>query len=160
MYNKAYSNQQNQMNQQIISNFFLNQASNTKTENDTYIQVNILKEKLDVKNRHRKSTILDRTVIHFNSASIILDFKMESLNLIKKFSCEICDKNFLTNNYKALHISTVHEGQKNFKCVSCGKSITQLVHLKNHKCDSCEKFFTTSGSLKTHTKTIHEGQKF
>ena len=50
-------------------------------------------------------------MIHFNSARIILDFKMESLNLIKKLSCEICDKNFLTNNYKALHISTVHEGQ-------------------------------------------------
>ena len=68
-----------------------------------------------------------------------------------------------------IHIKT-HEGQRNFKCDTCGKFFTQSGALKkhiqtihegkrNHKCDSCGKFFFHSETLMKHIKTIHEGQK-
>ena len=59
---------------------------------------------------------------------------------------------------------TVHEGCKDFKCESCGKSLTQgYVKIineghKDFKCESCGKSFTEAGYLKKHIKTIHKGQ--
>ena len=60
-----------------------------------------------------------------------------------------------------VHIKTVHEGLKPFKCNQCEKSFSQagnlkshveVVHegLKKHKCEKCEKSFGAPGDLKKH----------
>ena len=73
-----------------------------------------------------------RLAISFQWASIILDFKMESPNVIKNFTCEICEKAFSTNNYKDQHISTVHGEVKKFGCNVCNKTFGLKNELMSH----------------------------
>ena len=67
------------------------------------------------------------------------------------------------------HIIGVHNyGQKDHKCVSCGKAFSDAGKLKmhintvhngkkDHKCDLCEKSFSHAGSLKRHINLVHNG---
>ena len=77
--------------------------------------------------------------------------------------------NYDASNLKK-HIHTVHEGHKDYKCDSCGKSFTTLhilekhLHIvhdgyKDHKCEFCDQSFSQAGYLKTHINTIHQGHK-
>ena len=61
----------------------------------------------------------------------------------------------------------MHEGQKDYKCNSCGKLFSESGNLKRHihtvhkghkdyKCNSCGKLFTESGNLKRHFQSMHE----
>ena len=64
------------------------------------------------------------------------------------------------------HINSVHNGQKDHKCDSCGKAFSRAGHLKrhidsvhngqkDHKCDSCGNAFSQAGNLKTHIDSVH-----
>ena len=68
------------------------------------------------------------------------------------------------------HIQTIHEGSKDFKCDSCGKSFYSEGYLKKHihtmhegskdfKCDSCDKSFYTEEYLKKHINRVHEEEE-
>ena len=74
------------------------------------------------------------------------------------------------SNNLTRHIKTIHEGHKDYKCDSCGKSFVQPGVLRRHtitvyeghkdfECDSCVKAFTEAGSLTRHIKTVHEHRK-
>ena len=60
----------------------------------------------------------------------------------------VCEKSFTWATSLRIHIKTIHEDHKDFKCEYCGKSFTQAVNLRVHmktihedqkdiKCDSC-----------------------
>ena len=62
----------------------------------------------------------------------------------------------------------MHEGQKSYKCDSCGISFSVPGYLKKHvniihegkrnyACDFCEKTLSRSGTLKKHIKRINLG---
>ena len=64
-----------------------------------------------------------------------------------------------------MHIKSVHEKLKAYKCECCGKEFSQkntlnthlkIVHKneKDHKCDVCEKHFSQR-ELKKHLKIVH-----
>ena len=86
----------------------------------------------------------------------------------KNFTCEICEKNFSSNQYKRKHISIVHGKVKKFKCNVCSKTFGQNYQLKihteiNHKindkfCTLCGKDFARSVTLSQHIKNVHEGK--
>ena len=62
-------------------------------------------------------------------------------------------------------LTSVHKGQKNPKCESCGKSFSKAKNLKRHIhtvhedhkehiCESCNKSFTAAVTLITHIYTV------
>jgi len=72
----------------------------------------------------------------------------------------------LLANLNTVHILTVHENQKNYKCEFCDKSFARKEHLtkhiytihegrKDHKCDFCQKLFSSDGNKKQHVNKIH-----
>ena len=64
-----------------------------------------------------------KTIRTFYMASFDLVFEMESSKNIKKFTCEICSKEFSSNHYKKQHITIVHEEVKKFLCNVCNKNL-------------------------------------
>ena len=95
--------------------------------------------------------------------------RQSTINSIHK--CESCgNKSFSTAGVLQRHINTVHEGQKDHKCESCGKSFYLKSDLSQHKrsvhegrrdynCESCLKSFSKASDLKRHIYTVHEGHK-
>ena len=67
------------------------------------------------------------------------------------------------------HINSVHNGQKDHKCVTCGKAFSSAQNLKTHiisvhgqkdlKCDICGKSFSLGKNLNRHMIAVHNGQK-
>ena len=73
--------------------------------------------------------------------------------------------NFSQAGYLKMPINSVHNGQKDHKCDSCGKAFPKgptlilFIMVKNYKCDPCRKSYSQAGHLKTHTNSVHNGQK-
>ena len=101
---------------------------------------------------------------------------VQDLNI--KHECHICGKNFRNGYPLKLHVRTVHEGIKSFKCLSCDRALGSKNALKYHinicgkeesmeikkrreknKCKFCRKGFTQPHTLKLHIKNVHEGVK-
>ena len=77
----------------------------------------------------------------------------------------IWNEKFVAGTLKK-HINSVHNGQKDHKCDSCGKAFSSTGDLKkhtiavhkgqkDHKCDFCGKLFSLSGYLKKHINVQH-----
>ena len=91
-------------------------------------------------------------------------------NSEKKFKCEICEKNFASNNSKSKHLTIVHGEEKKLICNVCtlafGVKKELTVHVKNnhkrghHPCKKCGKIFAGSSNLMNHIKIVHEGEKY
>ena len=84
------------------------------------------------------------------------NLKAHFLDCDQEHKCGICDKVFQTENLlknhktihgkinkhqSKMHIQTISNGHKDYKCVSCGKS------------------FSRADSLNKHIFTVHEGHK-
>ena len=82
------------------------------------------------------SNIVDDNALH--SLPSHKPMKKE-MNSMKKFSCNYCDKNFITKQVAHVH-ERVHTGEKPYQCRYCNKK------------------FSTSGNTKQHEKT-HTGEK-
>ena len=62
-------------------------------------------------------------------------------NGMKLYKCEICDKEFKTNNGLKSHFNITH----NLK--------------KEHQCNICQKVFNIQDHLTSHVKIVHENKK-
>ena len=119
--------------------------------------------------------------IYTNSTS--LKYHVEKHKEPTKFSCDICDKSFVSKNGFDMHQQIVHneEGDKHekFLCEICNKQFTTSSNLSKHKrvlhyktntnhdfadsfkvlefkCDECEKVFKRKDILKRHKLTVHD----
>ena len=119
---------------------------------------------LHLKLLHKKMSEL--TSIKNGPKSIKLNNQNVSIQIDSKtFQCEICLHNFRKDNLKR-HISTVHKGNKQFKCHFCNSTFTQKGNLKTHvtsvherkksfKCDFCNDTYSQKNQLKKHIDSVH-----
>ena len=92
----------------------------------------------------------------------------DSKNYEKRFFCEKCNKLFSTHSSLRIHIMTIHENNRPFKCTfpDCTKAYISkaklIIHERTHTrikpfvCEICKKSFNEKGNLKTHFK-LHSG---
>uniref|UniRef100_A0A1I8NV32 Protein krueppel n=1 Tax=Stomoxys calcitrans TaxID=35570 RepID=A0A1I8NV32_STOCA len=83
---------------------------------------------------------------------------------VANFTCDMCQRAFVTVKTLTDHIKNKHPDAKKFTCEECGKSFILrerlLRHLNAHKdltCHVCEKTFTSEPTLKEHMN-IHTGE--
>ena len=87
-----------------------------------------------------------------------------------KFKCGFCDLLFNSVANLKMHVSNIHESNKNYKCKFCEQVFGQSGTLKDHiinvhqlsisgpgcKCDKCGKLFSKLEDLKIHKKSAHD----
>ena len=86
------------------------------------------------------------------------------LNFHIIFANQIVFTGFLGNLVR--HYESIHEGIKRFHCDVCDRNFTQLAQLKSHnesvhqgiryRCDFCSREFSIKGELTRHKKRVHE----
>ena len=83
--------------------------------------------------------------------------------------CPFCNESF-DGNYLQIHVKTVHENLKPYRCSICNKSFGHKSEVKRHiktiheklklfGCEVCNKMFGHRDTLKVHVKTVHEKLK-
>ncbi|VDI20981.1 KRAB domain-containing zinc finger protein [Mytilus galloprovincialis] len=81
----------------------------------------------------------------------------------------LCPKTFTRASGKLIHMKTVHERLRPFKCDICTKTFSNRSNLQKHlmvhnnerphKCQQCKKAFRTRSNLKYHMDVVHVNKK-
>lgn len=101
------------------------------------------------------------------------DIKPEPISPEHKYSCDQCDKSFMSKQSYEVHVKAIHEGQKPFQCDKCDKTFAYQASLKGHMtsheqkidkgypCDLCDKVFNHPSSVVYHKEAEHNnGRRF
>ena len=84
--------------------------------------------------------------------------------------CTLCTKVFARNQTLKIHMESVHEGKKPFKCDTCGQKFAGKSSVKRHnevvhegkkcfQCSICKVQFSKKENLKKHLAAIHENNR-
>ena len=157
---------------------------NNKTQADEEMQnsnkINMIVPKiLKIENdKSQQPSPLKHKVNSQNSKNVSQDHKIHSADAFDRQGLQKEHKKFVytkksnsSDQSIGDEIDSVHEGEKEHKCESCGKLFSRAEHLKrhinavhegnqDHKCEFCLKSFSQAGYLKKHIHTIHEDQKY
>ena len=82
-----------------------------------------------------------------------------------RYSCPYCDYHAVQSFNLKMHITTIHDGLRSFKCKMCEATFTRQISLAKHKrgkhegvsfsCSQCEYTALQQGNLKNHIKNVH-----
>uniref|UniRef100_A0A1Y1JYE7 C2H2-type domain-containing protein n=1 Tax=Photinus pyralis TaxID=7054 RepID=A0A1Y1JYE7_PHOPY len=91
--------------------------------------------------------------------------ELQKRNVVKDYSCELCDKRYVTKATLTKHQKKVHATNNQFKCTKCDDKLASKeeldTHLKLHSgyrpfcCLLCANTFREEKNLKTHMRRIH-----
>ncbi len=93
--------------------------------------------------------------------------QIDAASKLKERTCEVCSKIFSHKSHKTIHLKTVHEGERNFKCDKCiNKAFGRKCDLNKHiktvhegerpfKCKNCNHPFGEKGNLTKHIAKMH-----
>jgi len=87
----------------------------------------------------------------------------------KNYSCELCDKRFVSQSRLTHHRTTVHDPPK-FQCDFCSKLFRSKVNFERHllihndekpyTCEFCDYQARNAGNLTSHVKVIHKFEDY
>lgn len=90
-------------------------------------------------------------------------------NIVKKFKCHICDKDFTRLGHLQNHLN-FHSRRKPFACEGCKHKFTSKAGLTFHKksctghekfiCKTCHNRYSSSLTLKEHVAGAHTGKRY
>lgn len=89
-------------------------------------------------------------------------------NVDKKFSCELCDQQFLRKKNVVVHVRRYHNNERKYVCEICDKGFYERTAWEAHKsvhtterafvCETCKKTFKSHKSLRIHLRTHNESE--
>ena len=141
-------------------------------------------EKSVVRNRRRNGRIKNASSnVETLESSLGNDESSISKRIVKKISCDRCDKLFSKRQVLIDHVNFVHENVLAYQCDVCSTKFGYLSSLKHHmltlhntrlpsrqkarpkihsvtkkdvECDKCNKYFYSDQNLRDHVKFVHE----
>ena len=133
-------------------------------------------EKIDItKDKAKKNSLGSGKVEKSDALKKLEQLKIKSnlsYEILPKKSdqliCKYCNKSSFTSvGGLKIHVSEVHEKDRNFKCEKCSRAFVRKGDLKAHvnavhekrkdfKCEICQKAFFRNNYLQTHVNTVHK----
>lgn len=101
--------------------------------------------------------------------TLICSYVIHTQSGEKSYTCEVCNKLFISLTNLTIHKKTVHDGVREFACDQCEKSFIHSYLLEQHKeaihqgirsniCKICDKSFSKASGLKRHL-LAHSGER-
>ena len=134
------------------------------------VAVSTLKKRLGKKQQKNEKKNNPNPLCYFSQPYPIDDGPTKNQE-VKRYLCKICGRPFKSSSGLIAHIKIVHEKDKDYRrkmCELCGISVPsghykehKEVHegQKNYKCGTCGKSFNLNKVMQQHIKAVHEGQR-
>eukprot|EP00111_Clytia_hemisphaerica_P018712 TCONS_00055293-protein len=179
--NKILAKHMVQHQQVILKCPICEKSLNTDYEMDKHLQVHESFKNSDSNFKHHSNMTqtletFDKEALKKATATKTTDVAlMTSKNIAydhsKDHLCQVCGRNFSTNDNLKRHKQTVHEGlSKDHLCQVCGQNFSTNANLKRHErtvhegvrdfmCKVCGKEFSNRRGMLNHERVIHRGIK-